>query len=56
MVSQQRFNDLIQISHHDIFKFIECQVDPMIGHSALGEIIGPNPFASVTTANHSFSL
>ena len=48
LVTGRQFIDvLVQIAVHDLFKSMGRQVDAMVCHSALGEIVGANLFAAI---------
>jgi hypothetical protein len=51
MVGDQRINHLIDLAHHHPVELVECQVYPVVGHPALGEIVGSDPFRPVTRAD-----
>lgn len=51
MVRNERVDHLVQIALHDLIQLIERQVDAMIGHSALREIVSPDTFAAIPAAD-----
>ena len=50
-MGNQRNEKIIEMPQHDVIEAIKGQVDPVIADPALGEIIGPNPFAPVTASH-----
>ena len=41
-------NDLLDIAVHDFVQLVQRQVDPVIGHTALGEVVRPDLLGTVT--------
>src|SRR2546421_6033447 len=47
-VSHERFDQGVHVAFDEVLKIVEGQVDAMVGHAVLGEIVGANllaPFA-----------
>ena len=44
----QRINEFIEIAVHDLVDPVQCQLDPMVRHPSLREIVGPDLFTPVS--------
>lgn len=52
----ERQDNFIQRTGQNLIKFVDGQVDPVVGYSPLWVIIGPDPFTAVTAADLAFTL
>ena len=43
----QAVNQLLEIAVHDCVDLIECQLDPVVGHTSLREVVGTDLLGTV---------
>ena len=55
MFRRQRIDELIQIAIHDEFQLVQREVDPVIRHPSLREIVGTDTFAAITRADQALA-
>ena len=51
MFGDQRFDDLFKIAPEHLFKFVQGQVDAVIGDPSLWEVVGADTLRAVATAD-----
>ena len=52
VLRHERINDLLQrFAVEDLWQLVERQIDPMIGHPALREIVGADALGAVAAAD-----
>ena len=56
IMGDKLINNILQISQHDAFDFINRKIDTVITDTSLGEIIGSDTLAAVAAANHALAL
>ena len=47
----QGVDEVVEVALHHAVDFVQRQVNPVVGHPALGEIVGPDAFAAVPRAH-----
>jgi hypothetical protein len=50
LFADQGFNDFVQFSVQNLLKVVKTQIDPVVGDSVLGKIVGANLFRPLTAA------
>src|SRR5688572_2447202 len=51
----QRPEELVELSIHDLRQPVEGEIDAMVGHTALGKVIGADPLGAIAAADLQFS-
>ena len=51
MFADERTDQAVEISRHDVVELVEREVDAVIGHAPLREIVGADAFGAVTAAD-----
>ena len=52
----QSFHKLVDFPHQNVLQAIQCQADSVVGHPALGVVVGSDLFRAVPATYHAFSL
>lgn len=50
------FKKLTKVTFHDLRQFVKSQAYPVVRHPLLREIVGSNPFASVSASDLLFAV
>ena len=51
MLGNQGVGDFFQVAVHHEIQFVQGEVDAVVGHAALGVVVGADAFAAVAAAN-----
>src|ERR1700731_3115708 len=55
MLADQRMNQLVQIAIHNMVELVERQVDTVIGHPALREVVGADPLGAIARTHQALA-
>ncbi|ABA50496.1 hypothetical protein BURPS1710b_3601 [Burkholderia pseudomallei 1710b] len=55
MLAHERGDQLVEIAVHDLFELVQRQVDPVIGHPALREVVRADPLGAVARADQALA-
>src|SRR5690606_2487157 len=51
MLLHERIDDLVEVAFHDLIELVEGQVDPVVGHPPLREVVRADPLGAVAGAD-----